>query len=387
MAEQQDAERQRIQAFVDRFRAKASKARQAQSRLKMLQRMEPVAPIVEDKAVRFDFPQPSQLPPPLIAMDGVNVGYDPATPILTDLDRRIDQDDRIALLGANGNGKTTLARLIAGRLAPLKGHITKPSDLRVGYFAQDQADELDLSETPFAHMARVMPNKQPTKLRTHLGRFGFSGDKADTPVGKLSGGEKARLLFALMTRNAPHMLVLDEPTNHLDIEARQALIEALNAFEGAVILVSHDPHLVELVADRLWLVSDGGVRSWDDDLAAYKKFLLDARRAERTRNREAAEATRADGETASRKDKRKAAAETRAATADLRKRVRQAEQTLERLNGEKAKVEALLADPKVYEGPADQIQRLHKALAQLDGKIEKAEEDWLAAEEALESAH
>ena len=387
MAEQQEAERKRIQAFVDRWRANANRAKQAQSRLKMLQRMEPIAPIVEDKPVRFDFPQPDQLPPPLIAMDTVAVGYEPGRPILSNLNRRIDQDDRIALLGQNGNGKTTLARLIADRLQPLSGTVTKPSELRVGYFAQDQADELDFQTTPFQHMARALPKAEPTTVRNHLGRFGFSGEKAEMRVGSLSGGEKARLLFALMTRHAPHLLVLDEPTNHLDIEARQALIEALNDDDGAVILVSHDPHLLSLVADRLWLVNDGTVETWDGDLDAYKRFLLESGRAERAQQRRA-ESTRgdADGAAASKKDKRKAAAANRAATADLRKRAKDAEQEVERLQGEKAKVEALLADPQVYEGAAEKLQRLQRALAQLEQKLETAEEAWLAAQEELESA-
>ena len=387
MAEQQEAQRKRIQAFVDRFRANANRAKQAQSRVKLLEKMEPVASVVEDKPVRFDFPQPTQLPPPLIAMDNVAIGYTPGQPVLSGLNRRIDQDDRIALLGTNGNGKTTLARLIADRLKPQAGQVTKPSDLRIGYFAQDQADELDYNATALNHMARALPNAEPTRLRTHLGRFGFSGERADMTVGNMSGGEKARLLFALMTRNAPHMLVLDEPTNHLDIEARQALIEALNAYEGAVILVSHDPHLVELVADRLWLVADGTVRTWEDDLRAYKQYLLENRRAARAEARRAESAESPDsGGASSKKNKRKAAAANRAATADLRKQVKQAEQELERLNNERAKVEALLADPDVYAAESEKVTRLQKALAQLDSRIAEAEEAWLAAEEALESA-
>jgi len=384
LAEQQEAERQRIQAFVDRFRAQASKARQAQSRLKMLARMEPMAPVIEDKPVRFDFPQPEALPPPLVALEDAAVGYDPAAPVLTKLNQRLDPDDRIALLGANGNGKTTLARLLAGRLAPLRGRVNTPSKLRVGYFAQDQAEELDLAATPLDHMARALPDAQPTRLRSHLGRFGFGQDLAEVAVGKLSGGEKARLLFALITRDAPQLLILDEPTNHLDIEARQALVAALNAYPGAVVLVSHDSHLVELVADRLWLVAQGTVQSWDEDLAAYKRYLLDRGRASRARGSEAeaAESKRAEG---GRKARRQDAAADRTATAALRRKVREAERQVADLTAKKATIEARLADPDTYatEG-ADKLQRMQAALADLDARIAAAEESWLEAQEALE---
>ncbi len=386
LAAQQEAERQRIQAFVDRFRAQASKARQAQSRLKMLARMEPVAAVIEDRPVRFDFPRPEQLPPPLFAMDDVAVGYEPGNPVLRRLNPRIDPDDRIALLGANGNGKSTFARLISGRLAPLAGTMTTPPSLRVGYFAQDQAEELDLDATPLQHMARVLPDAQPTRLRSHLGRFGFGEDKAEVAVGKLSGGEKARLLFALMTRDAPHMLVLDEPTNHLDIEARQALIEALNAYEGAVVLVSHDAHLIELVADRLWLVGEGALRPWDGDLADYKRYLLDQRRGERAQGRRAAAGDSAAPPPESKKEKRRQAAEARAATAELRKRAKTAERDVEKLSARKAELEARLAEPALYDGPADKVKALQIELAQVEDDLARAEEAWLEAQEALEAA-
>ncbi|RDD62795.1 ABC-F family ATP-binding cassette domain-containing protein [Ferruginivarius sediminum] len=384
LAEQQEAERKRIQAFVDRFRAKANKARQAQSRLKMLARMQPIAPVIEDKSIHFNFPQPEQLPPPLVAMDGASVGYAADTPVLRNLNQRIDQDDRIALLGRNGNGKTTFARLLADRLAPMGGKITKPPKLRIGYFSQDQAEELDLQATPLDHMAKALPNAQPTTLRSHLGRFGFGEDKAEVEVGKLSGGEKARLLFALMTRDAPQMLILDEPTNHLDIEARQALVEALNAYEGAVILVTHDPHLLELVADRLWLVADGMVRTWDGDLTDYRRYLLDQRREAKA---DARDKGKADGDqTLSKKDRRRQAAENRAATAHLRKRAKDAERDVERLNARKAELEAKLADPSLYDGPAEKAQSLQMDLARVGDELAKAEDAWLEAQEALEGA-
>ena len=394
MAEQQEAERKRIQAFVDRFRAQASKARQAQSRLKMLSRMEPVAPVIEDKAVRFDFPQPETLPPPLVALEDAAVGYDPAAPVLTGLNQRLDPDDRIALLGANGNGKTTLARLLGGRLSAQAGRVHTPAKLRIGYFAQDQADELDLSASPLDHMAKALPNAQPTRLRSHLGRFGFGQDKADLAVGQLSGGEKARLLFALITRDAPQLLILDEPTNHLDIEARHALVEALNAYAGAVVLISHDANLVDLVADRLWLVADGTVRTWDDDLAAYKRYLLDRGRAQRAQAREEAREEAQTGDTppggageTTKKARRQDAAASRAATAELRRKVKDAEKALADLNAKKAAIETRLADPEVYtkESP-EKLQKMQIALAELDTRIATAEETWLEAQDALETA-
>ncbi len=383
MRQQQETQRKHMQAFVDRFRAKASKARQAQSRLKMLERMEPMTAVIEDKSIRFDFPQPGQLPPPLIALQDATIGYEPGKPILTRLNQRLDQDDRIALLGANGNGKTTLARVLAGRLDLQSGDMTRPSKLRIGYFAQDQADELDLKGTPLSHMGRALPDAQPTKLRSHLGRFGFGEDKANVEVGKLSGGEKARLLFALMTRDAPHLLILDEPTNHLDIEARQALIEALTRYEGAVVLVSHDVHLVEMVADRLWLVADGTVTSWDGDMAEYRQHLLDQRRNERAQSR--ARSREAVEPVTSKKEKRKQAAENGAAAAQLRKQAKEAERTLERLNADKARIEAKLADPNLYDGPAEKVQKLQQELAAVAKRIVDTEQAWLEAQEAQES--
>jgi len=380
MAQEQEKERQRIMAFVNRFRANANRASQAQSRLKKLEKMEPMAPVLSETRTRFAFPEPAQLPPPLIALDEVAVGYTPGRPVLKGLKQRVDQDDRIALLGMNGNGKTTFARLLAGRLDGLSGTVTRHPDLRVGYFSQDQADELDLDGTPLTHMAALMPGASPTQLRSHLGRFGFTGEMADQAVRKLSGGEKARLLFALITRDAPQLLILDEPTNHLDIEARDALVEALNAYDGAVVLISHDPHLLDLVADRLWLVGDGSVRAFDGDLTAYRQYILERGRA----NRRAGDDKPAGG-SASKKDKRKQAADQRAARAELRKRVKAAEREVERLTAEKDKLEARLADPGIYDDPTADINALQKQLAEVQDSLARAEESWLEAQEALES--
>ncbi|WP_340117964.1 ABC-F family ATP-binding cassette domain-containing protein [Pelagibius sp. 7325] len=379
----QQVERRHIQAFVDRFRYKASKARQAQSRLKALARMEPIAAVMEDRTVTFDFPAPTQLSPPILTLENAAVGYEVGKPILSRLSLRLDMDDRVALLGANGNGKSTLSKLFAGRLKPMDGRMTRSSKLKIGYFAQDQAEELDLTATPLAHMARLMPLETETKLRAQLGRFGFGADRAEVAVGKLSGGEKARLLFALMSRDAPHVLILDEPTNHLDVDSRQALVQALSAFEGAVILVSHDAHLVELVADRLWLVTDGGVVSFDGDMDDYRKLLMEQRRQERSRQRED-KPERED--VVSKKDKRRAAAEARAAVADLRKAARQAEAQIEKLNRQKVELERKLADPEVYDGPTARLQELHIKFGQIKQTIAEAEDRWLELQTQLEEA-
>ena len=383
MQAKQLAERRHIQKFIDRFRYKASKARQAQSRIKALERMEPIASVIEEATVTFRFPDPAPLSPPLITLDRADVGYEPGKPVLRGLDLRIDMDDRIALLGANGNGKSTFVKLLAGRLAPQAGKLVKSSKLAVGYFAQDQAEELDLEATPLALLQRLMPMATEQKLRTHLGGFGFGQDKVEVKVGKLSGGEKARLLFAMMSREAPHILLLDEPTNHLDVDSRQALIQALNDYEGAVILVSHDPHLIELVADRLWLVSDGGVAPFDGDMEDYRRHLMEQRRAERAATRGAGREAKANDQP-SKKDKRRAAAEARAAVADLRKAARTAEQRIESLSREKDALEAKLADPEVYNGPTAKLMDLQVRHGKLKQAISKAEEAWLDAQAALE---
>jgi ATP-binding cassette subfamily F protein 3 len=375
-------QRRKIQGFIDRFRAKATKARQAQSRIKMLEKMEVPAPIVEEKAISFDFPDPEPLSPPLIALEDAAAGYDGRV-VLKGLDLRIDPDDRIALLGANGNGKSTLAKLLSERLGLMAGSLRRPPKLKVGYFAQHQAEELDLSATPFDHMAARMPMANETKIRAHLGRFGFGAELADNPVAALSGGEKSRLLFALMSREAPHVLILDEPTNHLDIDSRSALIAALNAFDGAVILISHDAHLVEMVADRLWRVGDGTCRPFDGDLSDYRHALLEERRAAARENREADPRDAAPGK----KEDRRARAERRTALAPLKRRVADAEKALDRLTAAAADIENALADPALYarEGSAQLVAR-QKDLSALSQKIAAAEAAWMQAMEDLETA-
>ena len=376
------AERRHIQAFIDRFRYKASKARQAQSRIKALERMEPIASVVEERTVRFDLPQPRALPPPLLTLEGASVGYTPGAPVLDRLDLRLDMDDRIALLGPNGNGKSTFAKLLAGRLAPQEGRLTASRKLRIGYFAQDQAEELDLAATPLQLMGRALPGEPEVRLRGQLGRFGFGEDHARTRVADLSGGEKARLLFALMTREAPQLLLLDEPSNHLDVDAREALVQALNAFDGAVVLVTHDPHLIALTAERLWLVANGTVAPFDGDLEDYRRLLQDERRAART----SAAAKDDAAPRASRKDKRRANAQARAAVAHLRRAIRDAEARIETLSRERDLLEARLADPAVYNGPTADLQELQVRFGEIKRALTEAENAWLDAQTAAEAA-
>jgi ATP-binding cassette subfamily F protein 3 len=375
MARRQAQQRQKLQAFVDRFRAKATKARQAQSRLKALARLEPIALAARDPPAPIRFPTPQEQSPPLLALERASVGYMPGRPVLSRLDLRLDPDDRVALLGANGNGKSTFARLLAGRLAPLSGRLSRSPKLACGYFAQIQLDELRPEESAFDHLAALMPRALPEAVRARLGAFGFGQDKALLPVAELSGGERARLNLALITHDAPSLLVLDEPTNHLDLEGRDALVQALNDYEGAVVLVSHDWSLVELVADRLWLVADGTVRPFDGDLEDYRRLVL-TRAA--SRNGAAAEAGGA------RRMPRQLAAERRRGLEPLRRRARAAEETIARLNQEKAALDRVLATPVTFNGDGRAMADALKRRAELVRGIEQAESEWLAAEEAIE---
>jgi ATP-binding cassette, subfamily F, member 3 len=373
-AERIAAERAHIQSFIDRFRYKASKARQAQSRIKALARLPQIETVIEDAPTRFDFPEPARIAPPIVALDRVAVGYD-GTAILRNVSLAIDMDDRVALLGANGNGKSTLAKLLADRLPTLSGEIRRGPKLRVGYFAQHQTDELVESETPIDHMTRALQRASPPQVRAQLARFGLDADRAETPIANLSGGEKARLLLSLATREAPQLLILDEPTNHLDIDAREALVKALADFQGAVLLITHDPHLVELVADRLWLVADGTVRTFDGDLDDYRALL-----AERSR-------PAAKPEVASRRNERRERADARTALAPLRKQARAAEARLAKLAAERAAIEKMLTDPELYVATRkSEIAAANARLAAISKLAAAAEAEWLAAEEALEAA-
>jgi len=380
MRTKQIAAQRHIQSFVDRFRAQANKAKQAQSRLKMLARMQPITSMMEERTIAFDFPKPEALPPPVISLEETEVGYEEGNPVLAGLDLRIDMDDRIGLIGANGNGKSTLVKLLSERLKPMAGKLRKSSKLRIGYFAQHQTDELSVSSTAYEIMARRLSDQPESKVRGHLGHFGFGSDKADTLVADLSGGEKARLLFAVMSLDKPHILLLDEPTNHLDVDSRESLVHALNDFEGAVILVSHDPHLIELVCDRLWLVNNGSCKTWDGDLDEYRAMLLDEQRSN------AKSGTSSTGAPPkSRKQVRQERAKARAETANLRKAAREAEKRVEKLEQKKTDLDARLADPEVYEGPTQVLKELQIKVGDVKADLVKAEDAWLKAQAEIEN--
>ncbi|KPP87336.1 MAG: ATP-binding cassette, subfamily F, member 3 [Rhodobacteraceae bacterium HLUCCA08] len=358
-----------LQSFVDRFRAKASKAVQAQSRLKMIERIKLTATPQEAALRAFSFPEPEELSPPIITMEGVGIGYGDTT-VLDKLTLRIDQDDRIALLGRNGEGKSTLSKLLAGKLHPFHGKYTAARKLRVGYFAQHQLDELRPAETPLQHLARLKPGELPGRHRARLAGFGLQAAQAETEVGRLSGGQKARLSLLLATLDAPHLLILDEPTNHLDIESREALVEALTAYTGAVVLVSHDMHLLSLVADRLWLVRDGRVTPYDDDLEAYRRQLLSTDKPQRDKP-EKPKPKRADRDT----------------ILALRAELRRAEDRVTKIEQMRDKLATKLADPALYEdGRTGELETWNRKYAEVMDGLARAEALWLAAQEKLDAA-
>ncbi|MGF1551548.1 MAG: ABC-F family ATP-binding cassette domain-containing protein [Paracoccaceae bacterium] len=376
-AKKQEARRAHLQSFVDRFRYKASKARQAQARIKMLEKMEPIAVEADAASLPIRFPEPEELPPPLMHVEGCDLGYD-GRAVLRRVSFRLDQDDRVALLGANGQGKSTLAKLIAGKLAPMTGERRVSGKLRIGYFAQHQQDELVMAETPLDHIRRARPLEAPGQLRARLARSGIGAEIAETPVASLSGGQKARLLLCLAALDAPHLLILDEPTNHLDMESREALVEALNGYAGAVILITHDAHLVDLAADRLWLVKDGRVAAFEGDMEDYRRLILSAEARGGGGRLALAEAQPAR--------ERRRRADGRAALAPLRAELREAAARLEKIADLLARVDAKLADPALYDGPADRVTALNEKRAELIAAQERAETAWLAAGERLEAA-
>jgi ATP-binding cassette subfamily F protein 3 len=373
--EKQLAERAKLQDYIARNSARASTAKQAQSRAKALARMQPIAAAVDDPSLSFDFPNPDELRPPLITLDMASVGYGD-TPILSRLNLRLDPDDRIALLGRNGNGKTTLARLLAAQLKPMDGDMAASGKMRVGYFTQYQVEELRSDDTPLDHMTRMMSGAKPAAVRGQLGRFGFSGEKATTKVGKLSGGERARLALALITRDAPHMLILDEPTNHLDVDAREALIQALNAYAGAVVIVSHDRHMLEMTADRLVLVHDGTAQEYDGSIDDYIGLVLagDSK-------------SPGKGEKVNKKEARRVAAEAREKGAALRKRAKESEAEVARLANLRSAIERAMFDPSTADSTLSGLtmSELMKRRAEVERKIGAAEGAWLEASEALEA--
>ena len=375
-AKRQSDERKRLQAFVDRFKAKASKARQAQSRVKMLERMKPVTALVTQDVREISFPVPEKmLSPPIIAVDDVSIGYDPKKPVLNRVTLRIDTDDRIALLGSNGNGKSTLVKLLANKLPPFSGHVTRAEKLSVGYFAQHQVDELNLDGSPYDHVRRLMPDAPETKVRGRTGAIGFSGKAGDTLVKSLSGGEKARLLLGLATFFGPNMIILDEPTNHLDIDSRAALAEAINEFPGAVIMVSHDRYLIEACADQLWVVADHKVTAYDGDLDDYRRMVLSAR-GMRTNSRDRERDAGRDKPARNKAEKR----------VPLKQKISEAEAEIARINGIISKIDTALALPDLFKRDPKQAAQLSKARAGAESALQRAEEEWLTASSQYDNA-
>lgn len=373
----QDAQRAKLQDYVARNSARASTAKQAQSRIKLLAKMQPIAELANDPSLSFGFPNPSELRPPLITLDMAAVGYGDV-PILKRLNLRLDPDDRIALLGRNGNGKTTLARLLAAQLAPMDGEMSATAKMKVGYFTQYQVEELDTDDTPLEHMTRTMRDSTPAAVRAQLGRFGFSGDKATTRVGKLSGGERARLALALITRDAPHLLILDEPTNHLDVDAREALVQALNDYSGAVVLVSHDRHMLELTADRLVLVDNGTAREFDGSLDDYIALVLKG---------DGSKPGSGPGAKSDRKKDKRVAAEARDREKQLRQTARDAEAEVARLTTERSAIDRATFDPAGAEPRFAKLTMgdLMKRRSDVQAKLDAAEARWLEASERLEA--
>ncbi len=370
-AKKQDAKREHLQAFVDRFKAKASKAKQAQSRVKALEKMETIRAPEDVARTVFTFPKPEELSPPIIATEGASVGYGD-TIILRDLNLRIDQDDRIALLGRNGEGKSTLSKMLSDRLQIASGNMVTSNKLRIGFFAQHQVDELYVDETPLEHLMRERASEGQARLRARLAGFGLGADQADTEVGRLSGGQKARLSLLLATLPAPHLLILDEPTNHLDIESREALVDALTAYTGAVILVSHDMHLLSMVADRLWLVKDGHVTSYDDDLQAYRKMLLTP---EKPKGKDKPKPT----------EKKKTASKEQLQA--MRSDTKKGEERVKKINEMRDKLAKKLADPALYEdGKAGELATWNAKYAEVMNALERAEAIWMQSLERLERA-
>jgi len=365
----QEAERAHMMAFVERFRAKASKARQAQSRLKALAKMEPLAALVEESPAAISIRAPEKLlSPPIIVLDNVSVGYEPGKPVLKKLDLRIDEDDRIALLGPNGNGKSTFAKLLSDRLKPETGNLVRASKLEIAYLAQHQLDELHADESPYEHIRRLMPDAHEAKVRARAAEMGFSASAADTKVAQLSGGEKARLLLGLAAFHGPHLLILDEPTNHLDIEARAALISAVNDYPGAVVLVSHDRHLLDACAERLWLVANGTVKPYDGDLDQYRRDVLGK-----------AGAARMEGKPKEKRGNGARNEQERAELKALKKRIRELEAEIEKFEREIEKIDSRLADSALHLQKPAEAAVLGKTRSDTALALAKLEEEWLEA--------
>jgi ATP-binding cassette subfamily F protein 3 len=368
-----DAARKHLQSFIDRFKAKATKAKQAQSRVKALERMGTVAAVIEDHVQPITFPAPDKQPAsPIIAVSGGVVGYEPGKPILKNINLRIDNDDRIALLGSNGNGKSTFAKFISGRLEAQAGELKTAPSLKIGFFAQHQLDDLIPDQTPVEHVRRLMPLEPEAKVRARVAQMGLMTEKMATAAKDLSGGEKARLLMGLAAFHAPNLLILDEPTNHLDIDSRKALIEALNEYEGAVILISHDRHLIEATVDRLWLVNNGTVTSFDGDMEEYRSLIIAS-------GKKPAEKDKADaaGDQITKADQRKAAADKRASLAPLKKKINEVEALTKKLETLIQALDKELADPALYEKAPAKAAEKARQRGEAAAKLSAAEEQWL----------
>jgi ATP-binding cassette subfamily F protein 3 len=377
-AKRQEAARKHLQSFVDRFRAKATKARQAQSRIKMLEKMERIDIPLDEHVAPIRIPKPENASPPLLSLDQAAVGYEPGKPILSGIDLRFDPDDRIALLGKNGNGKSTLAKLLAGKLEAMGGDVVRARKLVPGYFAQHQLEELDGAVTPILTLGRLRPRLSEQQIRTQLGGFGFSADKATTLVKNLSGGERARLMLALATLDKPNLLILDEPTNHLDIDARENLLTALNDFEGAVILVSHDRRLIEATAERLLLVADGRVAPFEGDLDDYRRYLLSGENVPSEKPALQPKQTKEEA--------RREAAERRRQLKPLKDKADIEERQIASLNAEIAKYDKALADPLLFVHDPAKGNAVSKKRADAVRKLVAAEERWMKAQELYEEA-
>ncbi|MEZ5984255.1 MAG: ABC-F family ATP-binding cassette domain-containing protein [Parvularculaceae bacterium] len=375
----QEAQRRHMQDFIDRFRAKASKAKQAQSRIKALEKMQTVAVPIEERVTPFNFKNPKPMAPPIVRLVEADLGYEEGKPVLRKVNLRLDQDDRIAILGPNGEGKSTLVKSIGGRLAPLAGNIYKHKKLDIAYFSQHQLDELKPKQSAYDHVRALMPDGTEAEVRSATAQLGFGFEKADTAVEKLSGGEKARLLLGLITFHGPHIIILDEPTNHLDIDSREALAVALNDYEGAVLLITHDAHLAEAVADRLWLVRGGAAKPFDGDIEDYRELVLEAGK---THGQGKPQAKAIDQRSASRQN----SAAARSAISPLKKKADAEESRLEELNGILVRLDAALADPDLYVSNLPRATKLQKERAALVAAIARTEEAWLEALETYEKA-
>lgn len=384
----QEAHRAHMESFVERFRAKASKARQAQSRLKALQKLKPISSHIDENVQPFSFPEADKAAAsPIIALENADVGYEPGKAILRNLSLRIDNDDRIALLGSNGNGKSTLAKLMSGRLAPENGTLTVSPALKVAFFAQHQMDDLIPEDNAIEHVRKMMPDATEGKVRARVARMGLATEKMMTAAKELSGGEKARLLMGLATFHGPNLLILDEPTNHLDIDSRSELVNALNEFKGAVILIAHDRHLIEATMERLWIVRNGTVADYDGDLDDYRSLVLSDKSSPNSAFQDTENSVVVNAAPKLTKvEQRKLAAQKREQLKPLQKKINDSDQLVQKLQKEIQAVKTKLDDPALYTQDAQKSVQLNIELKTAETKLAIAEEKWLALTAEYEEA-